>query len=98
MSENKKCLECGSEDNLIELKNGKYGCMKCLDKLGKEQKQIEKDIVEYLKTNYKMDNPLHQANCLQAISHSILYKNNLLSEDKVESIKKTYDKMFLKDL
>ena len=36
MSENKKCLECGSEDNLIELKNGKYvldgaysKCQKC---------------------------------------------------------------------
>ena len=45
-----------------------------------------------------MDNPLHQANCLQAISHSILYKNNLLSEDKVEAIKKTYNRMFGKEL
>lgn len=98
MSENKKCLECSSEDNLIELKNGKYVCMDCLNELSKEQNQIKVDIIDYLETDYKMTNPLHQANCLKAIAQTILYENNLLDKTEVEAIKKTYNRMFGKEL
>lgn len=98
MSENKKCLECGSEDNLIELESGKYVCMDCLNELSKEQNQIKVDIIDYLETDYKMTNPLHQANCLKAIAQTILYENNLLDKTEVEAIKKTYNKMFGKEL
>lgn len=97
MENEKKCVQCGSKDNLIELQNGKYGCMDCLNKLGKEQNQIKADIVNYLETDYKITNPLHQANCLTAIATTLLYENNLLSEDVIKSINETYEKMFGKE-
>lgn len=97
MENEKKCVQCGSKDNLIELQNGKYGCMDCLNELGKEQNQIKVDIVNYLETDYKITNPLHQANCLTAIATTLLYENNLLSEDVIKSINETYEKMFGKE-
>ena len=97
MENEKKCVQCGSKDNLIELQNGKYGCMDCLNELSKEQNQIKADIVNYLETDYKITNPLHQANCLTAIATTLLYENNLLSEDVIKSINETYEKMFGKE-
>lgn len=98
MDNERKCIECGSTEHLIELESGKYGCMDCLNELSKEQNQIKVDIIDYLETDYKMTNPLHQANCLKAIAQTILYENNLLDKTEVEAIKKTYDKMFGKGL
>lgn len=71
--------------------------MDCLNELGKEQNQIKVDIVNYLETDYKITNPLHQANCLTAIATTLLYENNLLSEDVIKSINETYEKMFGKE-
>ena len=71
--------------------------MDCLNELGKEQNQIKADIVNYLETDYKITDPLHQANCLTAIGITILYENNLLGEDVIKSINKTYEKMFGKE-
>lgn len=98
MNNERKCIECGSTEHLIKLESGKYGCMDCLNELSKEQNQIKVDIIDYLEADYKMTNPLHQANCLKAIAQTILYENNLLDKTEVEAIKKAYDKMFGKEL
>lgn len=97
MEKEKKCVQCGSKNHLIELQNGKYGCIDCLNGLGKEQNQIKTNIINYLETDFNMTNPLHQANCLLAIGTEILYENNLLDEDMTKSIEETYERMFGKE-
>lgn len=98
MENDKKCVQCGAKENLIQLLNGRYGCMDCLNELGKEQNQIRADIIDYLETVYKMTSPLHQANCLKAIAQTILYENNLLDKTEVETINETYKNMFGEEL
>lgn len=98
MENDKKCAQCGAKENLIQLLSGKYGCMDCLSKLGKEQNQIRTDIIDYLEADYNITNPIHQANCLKAIAQTILYENNLLDKNEIEKINETYKNMFGEEL
>lgn len=42
---NKKyCINCGSKENLVELNNGAFACMECLDVIAKEQKGLREAI------------------------------------------------------
>ena len=51
------CVQCGEETNYKELRNGEWGCKKCLDSLGKEQnilkKEIEASLLGYGASDYK---------------------------------------------
>ena len=59
MEDNKKCIQCGSEDKLFQLESGYYVCKECMDNLGKEQNEIQKIAllkkVEELSTKKELD-------------------------------------------
>lgn len=93
METNKKCIQCGATDKLLELDNGIFTCKKCLDALGKEQREMQEYIENYLAENFGINNPGTQAKTLEAISISIKYKNGLLGEDEVEKINREKERM-----
>lgn len=93
METNKKCIQCGATDKLLELDNGIFTCKKCLDVLGKEQREIQEYIEDYLAENFGINSPETQAKTLEAISISIKYKNGLLGEDEVEKINREKERM-----
>lgn len=43
-----KCIQCGKETNYKQLNNGVWACKECLDKIGKEQKDIVEEIENIL--------------------------------------------------
>ena len=83
----KKCLQCGATEKLYEIKKGIFGCEKCLNEIGKEQREIEEYIVNYLSENFQIIDPLQQANSLMAIAINIKARNNLLSEEELDFLK-----------
>lgn len=93
METNKKCIQCGATDKLLELDNGIFTCKKCLDVLGKEQREMQEYIEDYLAENFGINSPETQAKTLEAISISIKYKNGLLGEDEVEKINREKERM-----
>ena len=93
MEINKKCIQCGATDKLLELDNGIFACKKCLDVLGKEQREMQEYIEDYLAENFGINSPETQAKTLEAISISIKYKNGLLGEDEVEKINREKERM-----
>lgn len=93
METNKKCIQCGATDKLLELDNGIFTCKKCLDALGKEQRKMQEYIEDYLAENFGINSPETQAKTLEAISISIKYKNGLLGEDEVEKINREKERM-----
>ena len=93
METNKKCIQCGATDKLLELDNGIFTCKKCLDALGKEQRKMQEYIEDYLVENFGINSPETQAKTLEAISISIKYKNGLLGEDEVEKINREKERM-----
>lgn len=93
MEINKKCIQCGATDKLLELDNGIFACKKCLDVLGKEQREMQEYIEDYLAENFGINSPETQAKTLEAISISIKYKNGLLGEDEIEKINREKERM-----
>lgn len=87
----RKCIQCGSENYLIELQNGKFGCQDCLEKIGKEQKALLKVLKSYFK-KYDIYNVQHQIKALEAIILHIKNENLLLDEHETYNIKKEYEK------
>lgn len=93
MEENKECLECGSKDHLFELKSGYFVCKDCMNKLGKEQRRIQKDIMNYLSENFQISTPYQQATALEGIAMNIKFENGLLSEEQADEILKMTKRM-----
>ena len=93
MDNEKKCIQCGATDKLLELDSGIFACKKCLDALGEEQREMQEYIENYLAENFCINNPETQAKTLEAISISIKYKNGLLGEDEVEKINREKERM-----
>lgn len=93
MEKDKKCIECGSTDKLLQLQNGYYACKNCLDTLGKEQREIQEYITNYISENFQINNPETQAKTLEAIAKCIRYNNGLLSEKEIEEINKEKERM-----
>lgn len=93
MNNEKKCIQCGATDKLLELNNGIFACKKCLDVLGKEQREMQEYIEDYLAENFGINSPETQAKTLEAISISIKYKNGLLGEDEIEKINREKERM-----
>ena len=75
MEINKRCIQCGATDKLLELDNGIFACKQCLDALGEEQREMQEYIEDYLAENFGINSPETQAKTLEAISISIKYKN-----------------------
>lgn len=93
MEINKKCIQCGGTDKLLELDNGIFACKRCLDALGEEQREMQEYIEDYLAENFGINSPETQAKTLEAISISIKYKNGLLGEDEIEKINREKERM-----
>lgn len=93
MNNEKKCIQCGATDKLLELDNGIFACKKCLDVLGKEQREMQEYIEDYLAENFGINSPETQAKTLEAISISIKYKNGLLGEDEIKKINREKERM-----
>lgn len=93
MEINKKCIQCGATDKLLELDNGIFACKRCLDVLGEEQREMQEYIEDYLAENFGINSPETQAKTLEAISISIKYKNGLLGEDEIEKINREKERM-----
>lgn len=93
MEINKKCIQCGATDKLLELDNGIFACKRCLDALGEEQRKMQEYIEDYLAENFGINSPETQAKTLEAISISIKYKNGLLGEDEIEKINREKERM-----
>ena len=93
MDNEKKCIQCGARDKLLKLDNGIFACKKCLDILGKEQREMQEYIEDYLAENFGINSPETQAKTLEAISISIKYKNGLLGEDEIEKINREKERM-----
>lgn len=93
MEINKKCIQCGATDKLLELDNGIFACKQCLDALGEEQREMQEYIEDYLAENFGINSPETQAKTLEAISISIKYKNGLLGEDEIEKINREKERM-----
>lgn len=93
METNKKCIQCGATDKLLELDNGIFACKQCLDALGEEQREMQEYIEDYLAENFGINSPETQAKTLEAISISIKYKNGLLGEDEIEKINREKERM-----
>ena len=93
MNNEKKCIQCGATDKLLELDNGIFACKQCLDALGEEQREMQEYIEDYLAENFGINSPETQAKTLEAISISIKYKNGLLGEDEVEKINREKERM-----
>ena len=94
MDNERKCIECGSTEHLIELESGKYGCIDCLNKLGQEQDEIYNHITNYLVENFNITNPATQAKTLQSIAFIILMENGLLDPKIEADIKEKAKQMF----
>ena len=88
-----KCFNCHNEGKTFRLECGKLICKNCLDELGKEQKEIEEYIKDYLAENFQIINPQTQAKVLMCIADTILYKNGLLDKEKKEKIDKEKERM-----
>lgn len=93
MNNEKKCIQCGATDKLLELDNGIFACKQCLDALGEEQREMQEYIEDYLAENFGINSPETQAKTLEAISISIKYKNGLLGEDEIEKINREKERM-----
>lgn len=93
MNNEKKCIQCGATDKLLELDNGIFACKKCLDVLGKEQREMQEYIEDYLAENFGINSPETQAKTLEAISISIKYKNGLLGKNEIEKINREKERM-----
>lgn len=93
MDNEKKCIQCGATDKLLELDNGIFACKQCLDALGEEQREMQEYIEDYLAENFGINSPETQAKTLEAISISIKYKNGLLGEDEIEKINREKERM-----
>lgn len=93
MEINKKCIQCGATDKLLELDNGIFACKRCLDALGEEQREMQEYIEDYLTENFGINSPETQAKTLEAISISIKYKNGLLGENEIEKINREKERM-----
>ena len=93
MEENKKCIQCGETKKLLELQNGIFACKKCLDALGKEQKEIQEYIVNYLSENFQINNPETQAKTLEAVAKCIRYNNGILNQNEIDEINKEQERM-----
>lgn len=93
MNNEKKCIQCGATDKLLELDNGMFACKQCLDALGEEQREMQEYIEDYLAENFGINSPETQAKTLEAISISIKYKNGLLGEDEIEKINREKERM-----
>lgn len=93
MNNEKKCIQCGATDKLLELDNGIFACKQCLDALGEEQREMQEYIEDYLAKNFGINSPETQAKTLEAISISIKYKNGLLGEDEIEKINREKERM-----
>lgn len=93
MEEYKKCVQCGNTDKLFELKNGKFVCKKCADALGKEQREIQEHITEYLSENFQIINPETQAKILEALALCIRYDYGILNKEKIDKINREKERM-----
>lgn len=93
MEINKKCIQCGATDKLLELDNGIFACKRCLDALGEEQREMQEYIEDYLAENFGINSPETQTKTLEAISISIKYKNGLLGEDEIGKINREKERM-----
>jgi hypothetical protein len=87
----RKCIQCGSEDYLIELQDGKFGCKDCLNKIGQEQKELL-ETIESCFEKHKIDNVQHQITALESIILHIKNENLLLDIHETYNIKKEYGK------
>jgi hypothetical protein len=84
--EERVCLQCKSTEKLYNLENGKFVCLKCLNKLAQEQNKIKKQIQKYLEKDFGIEKPYTQCKTLQSIIFDILMENGLLPrevEDKI---------------
>ena len=92
MEDNKKCIQCGSEDKLFQLESGYYVCKKCLDEVGEEQKKIQNHILNYL-AEYDLTSPEEQINVLEGIAINIRFNNDMLSEEETQAIRNAKERM-----
>ena len=73
---NEKCIECGSDTN-IQLDCGKYACIDCLNRIGKETKNVR----EYLETFADTFNKDFMGHFLELLN--VMKSNNITSVDSI---------------
>lgn len=89
----KYCVDCGSTVDLVELESGKYGCMECLNKIGKEQKEMMHSFISIMK-KYNIYKPETQIKTLLSIVTQIEIQNGLASPILLKQIEETKERMF----
>ena len=75
---NGKCIECGSNTN-IQLDCGKYACINCLNRIGKETKNVR----EYIETFADIFNNDFMFHFLELLN--VMKFNNITSVDSIVS-------------
>ena len=93
MEDNKKCVQCGSEDKLFQLESGYYVCKECMDNLGKEQNEIQNHILNHLADNFNLTSPTEQISVLEWIAINIRFNNDMLSEEETQAIRNAKERM-----
>lgn len=93
MEEDKKCIQCGSEDKLFQLESGYYVCKKCMGALGEEQNEIQNYILDYLADNFQIISPTEQISVLEGIAINIRFNNNMLGEEEMQAIRDAKERM-----
>ena len=93
MEDNKKCVQCGSEDKLFQLESGYYVCKECMDNLGKEQNEIQNHILNHLADNFNLTSPTEQISVIEGIAINIRFNNDMLSEEETQAIRNAKERM-----
>ena len=75
-AKNGKCIECGSDTN-IQLDCGKYACIACLNRIGKETKNVR----EYLETFADTFNKDFMGHFLELLN--VMKSNDIISVDNI---------------
>ena len=75
-AKNGKCIECGNDTN-IQLDCDKYACINCLNRIGKETKNVR----EYLETFADTFNNDFMSHFLELLS--VMKFNNITSVDSI---------------
>lgn len=93
MEKDEKCIQCGSKNKLFRLESGCYVCKECMDNLGKEQNEIQGYILDYLADNFQITSPVAQINVLEGIAMNIRFNNEMLDEEKMQTIREAKERM-----
>ena len=75
-AKNGKCIECGN-DTKIQLDCGKYACINCLNRIGKETKNVR----EYIETFVDTFNKDFMGHFLELLN--VMKSNDIISVDNI---------------